>query len=170
MKNQNSVVAPHRRVKSVSLERSAHFISPKPAKAVETNKRGKLTVKSRFAIADAWKKAKAEGKCPTEFAYDFTATRLKGKALEVIAYVKSLEIVVETSEKEIEAVLRVPEGLRTEREKKLVRAYNKKPEAYCSSCKKKTVTLNPETVMTRKGKPMLKGDCATCGSKVSSFK
>lgn len=40
---------------------------------------------------------------------------------------------------------------------------------YCLKCKKKTGTGEPERVVAKNGRPMLRGICAVCGSKKTSF-
>lgn len=42
-------------------------------------------------------------------------------------------------------------------------------DVYCVKCKSKTLTMNPEQVISRNGRPMLRGVCKVCGSKKSSF-
>ena len=40
---------------------------------------------------------------------------------------------------------------------------------YCMKCKSKTKTNNVRLEQTKNGKPILKGICASCGSKKAQF-
>jgi DNA polymerase II large subunit len=42
-------------------------------------------------------------------------------------------------------------------------------EAYCVKCKEKKEIQNPEEVVTKNGRPMIKGTCPTCGGKINLF-
>jgi len=39
-------------------------------------------------------------------------------------------------------------------------------EAYCMRCKQKVTIKNPKKTKTKKGTPMTRGVCSTCGSNV----
>jgi hypothetical protein len=40
---------------------------------------------------------------------------------------------------------------------------------YCLKCRKKTNAINIQNVLTKNNKPMIKGNCSICNSKVSQF-
>ena len=42
-------------------------------------------------------------------------------------------------------------------------------EGYCVKCRKKQLVKNGVVGKTAKGKPMAKGTCPTCGTKVTRF-
>ncbi|MEN4013770.1 MAG: DUF5679 domain-containing protein [Chloroflexota bacterium] len=42
-------------------------------------------------------------------------------------------------------------------------------EGYCVKCKQKRAIKNGKVEKTAKGRPMVKGDCPVCGTKVTRF-
>lgn len=42
-------------------------------------------------------------------------------------------------------------------------------EAYCMKCKAKRPMKNAQEVILKNGRPAMKGECAVCGSKLTTF-
>ena len=42
-------------------------------------------------------------------------------------------------------------------------------EAYCMKCKKQVEVKDPQETVTKNGRPLVKGTCSVCGTKVNKF-
>lgn len=42
-------------------------------------------------------------------------------------------------------------------------------QAYCMKCKTQVEVKDPVETVTKNGRPMVKGTCPTCGTKVNKF-